>query len=67
MFGEGDLAGAGVAQVGEELAGAGSLGDLPVGSVAGGLDRVAHQQLSVAGGQCGDAEPVGVVLALGGE
>jgi hypothetical protein len=53
--------------VGEELAGAGSLGDLPVGLVVGGLDRVAHQQLSVAGGQRGDAEPVGVVLALRSE
>ena len=65
--GEGDLAGAGVAQVGEELARSGSLGDLPVGLVVGGLDRVAHEQLPVAGGQRGDAEPVGVVLALRSE
>ena len=65
--GEGDHAGAGVAQVGEELARPGALGDLPVGLVVGGLDGVAHEELSVAGGQRGDAEPVGVVLALRGE
>ena len=64
---ERDRAGARVAQVGEQLAGPHALGDLPVGLVVAGLDGVAHEQQSVAGGQRRDAEPLGVALALRGE